>query len=260
MPLPVPLLLLVFISCPSFIPYFDIFLRLLTFQESSDPDYIINPCYPEGFNITMKASSIYDTECTKKPKGYNPDQELFMVGAADSDKCGSLVQSMFDFKTCSSPQCSFDGVEQPPVTGDFMVTHGANKITIRNKVIRVTYQEDRKKKTLMCISYCFCQAYAGFFYTSRALINRLINSTADLDQFKASVRKFCHTHWTTVSSSNWFAASSNIVLKGGARRDERGFMKKKCRKMQKKVWDGLKCRKETEVQTSTNKERRKHKQ
>uniref|UniRef100_A0A3P8TDV1 Ectonucleoside triphosphate diphosphohydrolase 3 n=1 Tax=Amphiprion percula TaxID=161767 RepID=A0A3P8TDV1_AMPPE len=127
-------------------------------QGSSDPAYIINPCYPEGFNITMKASSIYDTECTKKPKNYNPDQDFFMVGAANSDGCESIVKSIFDFKTCPSSQCSFDGVEQPPVTGEFM-------------------------------------AYAGFFYTARAL---LMNGSTDLDQFNASVRNFCHTHWTVL--------------------------------------------------------------
>ncbi|GLD70203.1 ectonucleoside triphosphate diphosphohydrolase 3 [Lates japonicus] len=127
-------------------------------QESSDPAYILNPCYAEGFNITVKASSIYDTECTKKPKNYNPDRELFMVGAPDSDKCGSIVNSIFDFKTCSSSQCSFNGVEQPPVTGEFM-------------------------------------AYAGFFFTVRALLG---NTTADLDQFNSTVRKFCHTHWTVL--------------------------------------------------------------
>lgn len=46
---------------------------------------------------------------------------------------------------------------------------------------------------------CFCwsyQAYAGFFYTAKAL---LMNGTTDLDQFNASVKTFCHTNWTTVS-------------------------------------------------------------
>ncbi|XP_061572376.1 ectonucleoside triphosphate diphosphohydrolase 3 [Cololabis saira] len=127
-------------------------------QRSSDPRYIINPCYPEGFNLTMKASTIYDTECTQKPKNYNPDQDFFMVGVADSEKCGELVRSIFDFKTCNSSQCSFNEVEQPPVTGDF-------------------------------------KAYAGFFYTARAL---LINDTSELDQFRASVKTFCHTHWTVL--------------------------------------------------------------
>ncbi|KAM9723174.1 ectonucleoside triphosphate diphosphohydrolase 3 [Menidia menidia] len=125
-------------------------------QQSSDPTYIINPCYPEGFNSTVKASTIYDTECTKKPRIYNPDQEFFMVGGADSEKCGTLVKSIFDFKTCSAPQCSFNGIEQPPVTGEFM-------------------------------------AYAGFFYIARAL---LLNGTSDLDQFNVSVGNFCHTHFS----------------------------------------------------------------
>lgn len=69
----------------------------------------------------MTASAIYGTPCTKKPPNYTPNQELFMVGSGDSDVCETLVKSIFDFKSCSSPQCSFNGVEQPPVSGDFLV-------------------------------------------------------------------------------------------------------------------------------------------
>ncbi|XP_041844958.1 ectonucleoside triphosphate diphosphohydrolase 3 [Melanotaenia boesemani] len=135
-------------------------------QESSSKSYIINPCFPEGFNTSVKASTVYDTECTKKPKNYNPDQKFFMVGGANSENCGRLVKSIFDFKTCSSSQCSFDGVEQPPVTGEFM-------------------------------------AYAGFYYTARAL---LLNGTSDLDQFNASVGNFCHTHWTLLKKQkDWIS-------------------------------------------------------
>ncbi|KAM4581119.1 ectonucleoside triphosphate diphosphohydrolase 3 [Odontesthes bonariensis] len=125
-------------------------------QQSSGQAYVINPCYPDGFNTTVKASTIYDTECTKKPQNYNPDQEFLMVGRADSAKCGTLVKSIFDFETCSASHCSFDDVEQPPVTGEFM-------------------------------------AYAGFFFTARAL---LLNGTSDLDQFNAATETLCQTHWT----------------------------------------------------------------
>lgn len=135
-------------------------------QQSSDPSNVLNPCYPEGYNMTLKASAIYDTECTKTPTNYNPDQEYFMVGMGDSDGCGSIVNSIFDFKTCSASQCSFNGVEQPPVTGEFM-------------------------------------AYAGFFYTARAL---LINGTSDLSQFNASVEKFCHSHWKVLrEEKHWIS-------------------------------------------------------
>ncbi|XP_035986457.1 ectonucleoside triphosphate diphosphohydrolase 3 [Fundulus heteroclitus] len=129
-------------------------------KESSDPSYIINPCYPDGFNITTKASAIYDTECTIKPKNYKPDQEFYMVGRADSKKCGEIVKSIFDFKTCSSKKCSFNGVEQPPVTGEFM-------------------------------------AYAGFFYIARALDQ---DGTSNLDQFNISVGNFCQSHWKELTA------------------------------------------------------------
>lgn len=91
------------------------------FQGSANPFYIRNPCYPEGYNTTMIASEIYNSECTTKPKNYNLNQSFFLVGDPDSEKCGEIVKSIFDFKTCSSSQCSFNGVEQPPVTGEFMV-------------------------------------------------------------------------------------------------------------------------------------------
>nr|XP_033496318.1 ectonucleoside triphosphate diphosphohydrolase 3 [Epinephelus lanceolatus] len=135
-------------------------------QESSNPSYIINPCFAEGHNHTMNASAIYDTECTKKPKNYNPDQQLFMVGGGDSKGCERVVKSIFDFKTCSSSQCSFNGVEQPPVTGDFM-------------------------------------AYAGYFFIARALG---LEGSSDFDQFNASVEQFCHTNWTVLrAEKTWIS-------------------------------------------------------
>ncbi|KAF7659405.1 hypothetical protein LDENG_00297880 [Lucifuga dentata] len=136
-------------------------------QASPNPTYVFNPCYPEGFNITQKASSIYDTECTTKPKNYDPDQEIFLVGAPDSEKCGDIVRSIFDFNNCSSGSCSFNGVEQPLVTGDFM-------------------------------------AYAGFFFTARALG---VNGTSDLEIFNTSMQQFCHTHWRDLTAAKtWISA------------------------------------------------------
>ncbi|XP_024917670.1 ectonucleoside triphosphate diphosphohydrolase 3 isoform X3 [Cynoglossus semilaevis] len=128
-------------------------------EDSNNFTYIENPCYPEGFNITIEVSEIFDSKCTNPKRLYSPDQTFFMVGGSNSDKCKEIVKSVFDFNTCSHKQCSFNGVEQPPVTGEFM-------------------------------------AYAGFFYTARAL---LLNGTSYLEQFNATIGNFCHTHWTVVS-------------------------------------------------------------
>uniref|UniRef100_A0A3B5MBQ4 Ectonucleoside triphosphate diphosphohydrolase 3 n=1 Tax=Xiphophorus couchianus TaxID=32473 RepID=A0A3B5MBQ4_9TELE len=110
--------------------------------------YIINPCYPRGFNITTKASSIYDTECIPKPKNYNSGQEFYMVGGSDSEKCGQIVKSIFNFQNCPSKQCSFNGVEQPPVTGDFMVTL-VDTLKVQKHWISDTYLK----------TYCFASHY-----------------------------------------------------------------------------------------------------
>uniref|UniRef100_A0A668AXE5 Ectonucleoside triphosphate diphosphohydrolase 3 n=1 Tax=Myripristis murdjan TaxID=586833 RepID=A0A668AXE5_9TELE len=88
--------------------------------QDKNRTYVYNPCYAEGYNTTTKASVIYNSQCTQKPEDYNPDQDIVMVGDPDADKCVRIVRSLFDFKNCSSASCSFNGVEQPPVTGDFM--------------------------------------------------------------------------------------------------------------------------------------------
>ncbi|KAJ3598097.1 hypothetical protein NHX12_001611 [Muraenolepis orangiensis] len=136
-------------------------------QASTDLSYILNPCYPEGFNVTLRASDIYNSPCTKRPANLTSDQEFFFVGAPDTDKCGQRVRTLFDFQKCTQEDCSFNGVQQPPVKGAFM-------------------------------------AYAGFFFTARAL---LLNGSSELDQFNSSLREFCHTHWSNLQVSRpWISA------------------------------------------------------
>lgn len=101
-------------------------------QHSSNPELIQNPCYPKGLNLTMKATEIYNSPCTKIPEKYSMEQQFFMVGTGDSDECREFVRTLFDFDTCDADHCSFNGVEQPEVVGEFM-------------------------------------AYAGFFFTTRAI-------------------------------------------------------------------------------------------
>ncbi|XP_077454160.1 ectonucleoside triphosphate diphosphohydrolase 3 isoform X2 [Stigmatopora argus] len=135
-------------------------------QESSDPAYVINPCYNTGVNETIVASKIYDSECTKKPRNYSPDKKYNIIGSGNSEQCKRMTKSIFDFTTCSSAHCSFDGVEQPPVTGEYM-------------------------------------AYAGFFYVARAvLMNESKSATvrpSDYDEFQTAIDEFCSTPWNELT-------------------------------------------------------------
>ncbi|XP_019750641.1 ectonucleoside triphosphate diphosphohydrolase 3 isoform X2 [Hippocampus comes] len=145
-------------------------------QELSNAEDINNPCYPIGVNVTIQASAIYDTKCTKKPKNYSQDQQYFMVGSGNSDQCGRIVNSIFDFTNCSSAHCSFNGVEQPPVTGEFM-------------------------------------AYAGYFYVARALLMNESTKTikpATYDEFNTSIIELCNAPWSELKDQKTWVSDKHL--------------------------------------------------
>uniref|UniRef100_A0A8C9UYK1 Ectonucleoside triphosphate diphosphohydrolase 3 n=1 Tax=Scleropages formosus TaxID=113540 RepID=A0A8C9UYK1_SCLFO len=81
-----------------------------------------NPCYLQGYSITLSAEYIFGTPCNEKPKNYNPKQEITFVGTGDPVLCRATVRTMFDLTSCQGlSNCSFNGVYQPPVSGSFMV-------------------------------------------------------------------------------------------------------------------------------------------
>ncbi|KAL7874368.1 hypothetical protein SRHO_G00053380 [Serrasalmus rhombeus] len=130
-------------------------------QKSSNRTHIKHPCYPAGYNISKPPSVIFDSECTKndKPTPYYPQTNITFFGQSDPAGCKNLVKRIFDFDSCQGKEnCSFEGVYQPPVTGDFM-------------------------------------AYAGFYYTALALDVKGSNSLA---KFNATMWSFCSKDWTSL--------------------------------------------------------------
>ncbi|XP_053181789.1 ectonucleoside triphosphate diphosphohydrolase 2-like [Scomber japonicus] len=84
---------------------------------------INHPCYPRGFNTTIKqGEDVFDSPCTKdyKPIPFNPQMSVSVVGTGDYHTCLDNVKNMFSLRNCSYSKCSFDGVFQPNVTGSFM--------------------------------------------------------------------------------------------------------------------------------------------
>ncbi|XP_026781866.2 ectonucleoside triphosphate diphosphohydrolase 3 [Pangasianodon hypophthalmus] len=130
-------------------------------QQSSDWSHINHPCYPLDYNIAIPGDDIFGSECTKRntPTHYTPEKTFTFFGQSDPAKCKTLVKSIFDLKSCQGKEsCSFNGVYQPPVTGDFM-------------------------------------AYAGFYYTAGALDIKGSNS---LEKFNSTMWSFCSMDWKTL--------------------------------------------------------------
>ncbi|XP_051750472.1 ectonucleoside triphosphate diphosphohydrolase 2-like [Ctenopharyngodon idella] len=92
--------------------------HLMTTQGSDSS--IVHPCYPAGYDQSIKLSSVFDTPCNKRPTSYKPDDNLQIKGTGNYNQCLGNVTRLLSFNNCSYSKCSFDGVFQPNITGNFM--------------------------------------------------------------------------------------------------------------------------------------------
>ncbi|XP_036395718.1 ectonucleoside triphosphate diphosphohydrolase 3 [Megalops cyprinoides] len=135
---------------------------LAALAQSSSSTTVENPCFPVGFNTSMPAANIFGSPCTQQPPSYDPGQQLHLVGTGDPAGCRAIVQSIFDLASCHGrANCSFAGVYQPDISGDFM-------------------------------------AYAGFYYTAAAL---KLGSSFTLEAFNSTAWAFCSTNWTSLKEN-----------------------------------------------------------
>uniref|UniRef100_A0A672KPU4 Ectonucleoside triphosphate diphosphohydrolase 2a, tandem duplicate 1 n=1 Tax=Sinocyclocheilus grahami TaxID=75366 RepID=A0A672KPU4_SINGR len=95
-------------------------LALLMKTQGSDRS-IVHPCYPAGHSDSIKLSSVFDTPCNKRQTPYKPDDDLQIKGTRNYDQCLGNVSHLFSFNKCSYSRCSFDGVFQPNISGNFML-------------------------------------------------------------------------------------------------------------------------------------------
>ncbi|XP_063172180.1 ectonucleoside triphosphate diphosphohydrolase 2 [Candoia aspera] len=81
-----------------------------------------NPCWPQGFRRSFSLESIYGSPCvsSERPPSYAPKAMVNMSGSGDAAQCLAHAESLFRFTGCPYSHCSFDGVFQPPVEGNFI--------------------------------------------------------------------------------------------------------------------------------------------
>ncbi|XP_033951204.1 ectonucleoside triphosphate diphosphohydrolase 2 [Pseudochaenichthys georgianus] len=86
------------------------------------PLSITHPCYPAGFNRTVKLNSTFSSPCTEQynPSSYDPLASVTVTGSGQYEHCLGNVSEIFSFDSCPFSQCSFDKVFQPNVSGSFM--------------------------------------------------------------------------------------------------------------------------------------------
>ncbi|XP_026866255.2 ectonucleoside triphosphate diphosphohydrolase 1 [Electrophorus electricus] len=76
-----------------------------------------DPCFHEGYNVTMTFQSVFNSPCVGR---LNLTQNTFThVGLGKWSECHTVVRKVFQKSECKYSTCSFNGVFQPPVHGNF---------------------------------------------------------------------------------------------------------------------------------------------
>ncbi|NWS66220.1 ENTP2 diphosphohydrolase, partial [Crotophaga sulcirostris] len=118
-----------------------------------------NPCWPMGYHKSLSLSSVYDSPCTEKERpNLALNTTITVAGTGNWSLCALHVSKLFNFTTCSFSRCSFDGVFQPEVSGNFI-------------------------------------AFSAFFYTVdfiRTVMGRPVHLPSDL---KDAAKTVCATSW-----------------------------------------------------------------
>uniref|UniRef100_A0A8C9RTP2 Ectonucleoside triphosphate diphosphohydrolase 2 n=1 Tax=Scleropages formosus TaxID=113540 RepID=A0A8C9RTP2_SCLFO len=97
-------------------------LMALLMKSQGYPSVLSHPCFPMGYNATVRLNSVFDSPCTEdyRPSFSQPRDTMVVEGTGDYQHCLANVSKLFSFDNCPYSRCSFNGTFQPPVKGSFM--------------------------------------------------------------------------------------------------------------------------------------------
>ncbi|NXE81380.1 ENTP8 diphosphohydrolase, partial [Cochlearius cochlearius] len=131
---------------------------------SSSSTRIAHPCYPKNYSETISLSSFRASPCTNgsDPRLILGDRNVTLEGRGNASGCLAAVKKLFNFSACGQRQdCTFDGVYQPPVSGQFI-------------------------------------AFSAFYYNFKFLN---LTQGQSLAAVRETIERFCTRSWEDLSSS-----------------------------------------------------------
>ncbi|XP_040261299.1 ectonucleoside triphosphate diphosphohydrolase 8 [Bufo bufo] len=131
---------------------------LVQLLEKNGTGNVQHPCYPKGYSANVSLSSVYNSPCVRTSPG-NMEAIVTVEGTGDAYECQLLVRKIFS--PCTNSSCSFNGVYQPPVYGQFY-------------------------------------AFSAFYYTFNFLN---LTCGESLSVANSTVWQYCSREWTELSAS-----------------------------------------------------------
>ncbi|KAG3288421.1 ectonucleoside triphosphate diphosphohydrolase 2 [Ictidomys tridecemlineatus] len=124
-----------------------------------------HPCWPRGYSTQVLLQDLYQSPCTEaqRPQTFNSSARVSVSGTGDPVLCRDLVSGLFDLSSCTFSRCSFNGVFQPPVAGNFI-------------------------------------AFSAFYYTVDFLRTSMGLPVATLQQLEAAAMAICNQTWAELQT------------------------------------------------------------
>ncbi|MGH0185203.1 UNVERIFIED_CONTAM: hypothetical protein FKN15_017263 [Acipenser sinensis] len=133
------------------------------------------PLLPHWLNTML--GEIFQSPCPTKPEPYLPDSRVMFMGSGSPAQCESLIKTLFNCSACAGkPECSFEGVYQPSVHGNFFV------------ILRHPWA---------AVFTAFIPAFSAFFYTFDFL---KLAPQSSLDVMKKTTEEFCKRDWSSLKT------------------------------------------------------------
>ncbi|XP_043422742.1 ectonucleoside triphosphate diphosphohydrolase 2 isoform X1 [Prionailurus bengalensis] len=151
-----------------------------------------HPCWPRGYSTQVLLQDVYESPCTvaQRPQTLNSSTRVSLAGSSDPALCRGLILGLFNFSSCRFSRCSFNGIFQPPVAGNFMVSPGGGSGA--GALWRVGPAHGETVPPL--------QAFSAFFYTVDFLRSVMGLPVATLQQLETAVVAVCNQTWSQLQA------------------------------------------------------------
>lgn len=91
--------------------------KLRSTLDKTNPTQLKDPCFHDGYNISKTYEDVFNTPCTTAPTA--TAKNFFHMGVGNWSECQNSIKKVFNTSNCSYSRCSFNGVFQPSVYGNF---------------------------------------------------------------------------------------------------------------------------------------------
>ncbi|XP_070847066.1 ectonucleoside triphosphate diphosphohydrolase 1 [Chaetodon trifascialis] len=132
-------------------------------QTQSGPETVLDPCFNPGFNETKNYTVLYDSPCVSDRKPQKAPATFSHMGNGDFLKCQEVIKKVFNFSHCKYSQCSFNGVFQPLLQGQF-------------------------------------GAFSAYYFVMNFL--NLTDTSLPLDTVKEKLTSYCSTPWNQITQQH----------------------------------------------------------